>query len=240
MLRPEAVLQAGGEALRAASCLRGHSKLPRRDAYGRPAFAGSKGRPCCEGNIFTVVGSSPASGTVADCAAAMGLDFGHMTYAEMAQAVPPDYASFAFGQAVEHELRSDFGLVAVPTYDEVLADPAAAKRVLQHLLRGSGGVAADQGVAFVLRVTPLAVGGGGLGNPGVAASLQMRFDDAELQARADLLEKKLESVVVAMATTHLEKWRLTSGCKRWRRLTTTPLHPRPSLPHSCRLQRIIW
>ena len=83
MLRPEAVLQIGGEALRAASCLGGRSRFPRRDAYGRPAFAGSKGRPCCEGNIFTVVGSSPASGTIADCAAAMELDTGHMTYAEM-------------------------------------------------------------------------------------------------------------------------------------------------------------
>ena len=35
----------------------------------------------------------------------------------------------------------------------------------------------------------------------------MRFDDAELhifQARVDLLEKKLESVVVTMTTIHLE------------------------------------
>ena len=50
-------------------------------------------------------------------------------------------------------------------------------------------------------------GGDGRGNRGVAASSQGRFDDTELrmfQARADLLDKKLESVAGTMVETHLQ------------------------------------
>ena len=35
----------------------------------------------------------------------MGIDPGHMSFSELAQAGPADYGAVAFGQAVEHELN---------------------------------------------------------------------------------------------------------------------------------------
>ena len=53
-------------------------------------------RPCCAGNLFAVQGTSPWRCSSADCAAAMGVDEGHMPYERLAQAVPPAYAQLVF------------------------------------------------------------------------------------------------------------------------------------------------
>ena len=86
-----------------------------------------------------------------------GIDASHMSYAGLAQAILPDCATFVFGQAVMHTLRTRFGF-EVPTFDEHLAHPReSARRMMHSWLRGAGGTSASQGVDF----TPVDTGKGG-------------------------------------------------------------------------------
>ena len=146
VLRMEEALLKPGELLRGGCCLGDRARFPRPDRFGRPTPRGCA-RRCCRGNIFTVMGSSPSAGSVGDNAAAMGIDASHMSYAGLAQAIPPDYATFVFGQAVMHTLRTRFGF-EVPTFDEHLAHPRESARRMMHWLRGAGGTSASQGVEF--------------------------------------------------------------------------------------------
>ena len=45
------------------------------------------------------------------------------------------------------EVERKYGIPAI-TFDEMLADPEAARRRMTHLLRGAGAASPDQGVSF--------------------------------------------------------------------------------------------
>ena len=146
-LRAESGLFAAGRDLRKGSCLGRRRRFPRNDAFGRRVEPGGR-RVCCDGDIWATQGTSPTCGDVVDHALSMGIDPGHMSYADLAQAVPPDYASFIVGQAAEHALRTQYG-VQTRSFDELEADPGQAQAEMRHLLRGAGGTSATAGQRFV-------------------------------------------------------------------------------------------
>jgi hypothetical protein len=74
-----------------------------------------------------------------------GHRFGAHGNAGLAQAIPPSYASYVFGQACMREVERKFGIPVI-TFDEMLANPAASRRRMHHWLAGAGGVSPDQGV----------------------------------------------------------------------------------------------
>jgi hypothetical protein len=156
-LRREVGLFSSGCDLRDCMCLGRRRRFPRNDFFGRRVEPGGPW-VCCDGNSWATQGTSPSAGTLADHAASMGIDPGHMTYLELAQAIPPDYASFIVGQAVQHALRSRYG-VDVITLDALDADRGAAQAQMRlHLLRGAGGVSPTSGMGFVA-ATPKNTGG---------------------------------------------------------------------------------
>ena len=57
--------------------------------------------------------TAPTGSTVEQCAHAMGLDVGHMGYASMANALPPAYISYVFGQMAMHVARERYGILLV-------------------------------------------------------------------------------------------------------------------------------
>ena len=142
-LRIDDALIDGGAALEARSCLGGHARFPRLDSFGRRLRV-----PCCNGNTFAIQGEAPTGSTVDQCAHAMGLDVGHMGYASMAKALPPAYISYVFGQMAMHVARERYGVPSI-TFDEMLADPAAARRQMYHLLRGAGGTSPQADISLV-------------------------------------------------------------------------------------------
>ena len=146
-LAAEEGLFASGRALRQGSCLGRRRRFPRNDPFGRRIETSGRA-VCCEGNIWATQGSSPHYGTLVDHAASMGIDAGHMTYAELAQAVPPDYSSFIVGQAAMHWLSVHYGVESV-SLDQLEAGPAEAQATMRHLLRGAGGTSATAGLKFV-------------------------------------------------------------------------------------------
>ena len=68
-----------------------------------------------------------------------------MDFDRMSKAVPPVYASFAFGQLARHTLRQRYGL-DVPSYDAARLDLPRARRRMLHLRRGAGGTSASLGM----------------------------------------------------------------------------------------------
>eukprot|EP00966_Prymnesium_polylepis_P022874 526187-Prymnesium_polylepis.1 len=68
----------------------------------------------------------------------MGFDAGHTDYGGLAEAIPPVYTSFIFGQAVQHILRTQYGLPVV-SYSQMLEDPTRRRSQLRHWRRGGGG-----------------------------------------------------------------------------------------------------
>ena len=135
-------LREGGDRLRRGTCL-GHRRRWRRlDHFGRPEMM-----DCCGGNLWAVQGDKPYRCTPCECAAAMGIDSGHMSYEGMSQAVPPVYGELLFAQACMRDLEREFGVEAI-TFDEYSRNPESARRRMAHLLEGAGGASPDRGVEF--------------------------------------------------------------------------------------------
>ena len=138
----DAALKAGGDELRRGACL-GHRRRWRRlDPFGRPDL-----HDCCAGNLWAVQGDKPYRCTEAECAAAMGLDKDHMSYAGMTQAIPPAYAQLIFAQACMRDLEREFGVRPI-LFDEMARDPARCRREMAFLLAGAGEASPHQGVEF--------------------------------------------------------------------------------------------
>ena len=133
-------LRGPGLALRLRSCLGPRRKWRRLDPFGRP-----EALDCCRGNLYPIQGSHPAGFTVAEGAAAMGVDVTHMPFERLSQAIPPIYAQLVFALGCMEECRAAFGVPAI-TFDERLRDPRRAERTLRFWLRGAGGDAVDLGV----------------------------------------------------------------------------------------------
>ena len=76
----------------------------------------------------------------------MGVDAGHMSFGELAQAIPPAYASLVFAQMCMAEAHRMYGAPVI-TYDEMLRRPSWAKRQLALWLQGGGAPRPDVGLA---------------------------------------------------------------------------------------------
>ena len=147
-LHVDEALRRPGEVLRAGTCLGRRRRFKRMDPFGRPVQT-----DCCAGNLHAssmlhaVQGERPLYSTAAECAAAMGIDEGHMPYAELAQAIPPDYASLVFAQMCMHQAAVEYGAPVI-TYDQLVARPAWARQQLGLWLRGGGAPEADIGASL--------------------------------------------------------------------------------------------
>ena len=146
-LSEEGGLFSSGRELRARSCLGRRRRFPRSDFFGRNIPPGGR-RVCCDGNIWATQGTAPSCGTIVEHASSMGVDVGHMSYEELAQAVPPDYAAFIVGQAAQHALTTSFGITTA-SLDALDAEPRSAQAQMSHWLRGAGGVSQSAGAIFV-------------------------------------------------------------------------------------------
>ena len=104
-LRVDEALVSSGLNLRRGTCLGGRRQWGRLDAAGRPAA-----KCGCQGNLWAVQGTQPVGCTLAECAAAMGIDRDHMDFEGLTQAVPPVYGDYIFGQAAMREVERRFGL----------------------------------------------------------------------------------------------------------------------------------
>ena len=142
-LRVDEALAAPGRLLRCGCCMGFRRRVARLDPFGRPEL-----RDCCSGTLWAPQGDKPFRCTAQECSLAMGMDVDHMSYEGLAQAIPPVYSRYIFGQACMREVERRFGIEAI-TYDQMLADPARAERLMAHWLRGAGGASPDQGVDFV-------------------------------------------------------------------------------------------
>ena len=136
-------LRQPARVLRARCCLGARRRWRRLDVFGRPERAA-----CCGGNIFAVQGATPWRCTAAECADAMGVDRGAMTYDRLAQSLPPAYVELIFAQMCMRAAHDSFGAPAI-TFDEMKARPAAARRELAAWLRGAGHDAPSAGLALV-------------------------------------------------------------------------------------------
>ena len=140
-----------GLKLRRHTCLGAHAKYPRLDAFKRAWRV-----PCCEGNLWSVVGKGPVAGsTLADNAAAMGIDVGHMPYSKLRKALPPAYVSAVVGHMVMSHLKNHYGLPVV-SYDEMIRSPFEHKRQLQFWRRGAGGTSPELGLQLMPNRPPAA------------------------------------------------------------------------------------
>ena len=133
MILDDCVLR-GARRLESRSCLGSRSKWRSFDEFGRPVL-----RACCGGNIFSVTGISPtrASGTLEQCAEAMGVDAGHMGYDTLAQSIPPAYMQLVYAQMCMRICERQFGVPAI-SFDERRERPAWAMRQLALWWRGAG------------------------------------------------------------------------------------------------------
>ena len=122
-----------GPAARLAGrcCLGQRRRWRRRDSFGRPVG------PCCGGNIFSPLGEHPMRCSVEQCADAMGVDVGHMSYPRLAQSIPPDYNRLRYAQCCAAIAKDQFGAPFI-SFDEMRRRPAWAKREIARWLRGAG------------------------------------------------------------------------------------------------------
>ena len=129
------------DVLRCRTCL-GHRRRWRRvDRWGRPE------PECCAGNIYAVQGREPYKCTAAECARAMGVDEGHMSYDRLAQALPPAYVQLLYSQMCMRILQAEYGMSPI-TFDEYLRDPANARKHVGLWMRGAGDPSPAAGMAF--------------------------------------------------------------------------------------------
>ena len=77
----------------------------------------------------------------------MGFDAGHCGYERLAQAVPPQYGQLVFSQACGQLAAKRFGAQFI-TYDQMLADPARARRTMAFWLRGAGAAEPHAGLSL--------------------------------------------------------------------------------------------
>jgi len=138
-------LRGPGLALRGRGCLGARRKLRRMDPFGRPELV-----DYCKGTLYPVQGKTPVGFTTEEGAMAMGLEAGHMPFERMAQAVPPAYGEWGFGQACMEWCARRFGVPRI-SFDEMRRDPAAARRQLAFWLRGAGAEEADAGMQLMGR-----------------------------------------------------------------------------------------
>ena len=101
-----------------------------------------------------VQGESPFLSTLAENAEAMGVDAGHMTYVELAQAVPPDYGAYFTGCQSLHFCRAKLGMKTF-TYSEMLLNPGEAIRNVKFWLRGAGGESPHLGISLQAARAPV-------------------------------------------------------------------------------------
>ena len=112
-------------------CLGQRRRWRKRDSFGRPVG------PCCGGNIFSPLGEHPMRCSVEQCADAMGIDVGHMSYPRLAQSIPPDYNRLRYAQCCAAIAKDRFGVPFI-SFDEMRQRPAWAKREIARWLRGAG------------------------------------------------------------------------------------------------------
>ena len=141
-LHIDACVRGPADKLAARCCLGRRRRFRRFDEFGRPVV-----KACCAGNIFAVQGTSPWRCTADECAAAMGVDVGHMSFERLAQSVPPAYGQLVFAQMCMRQAQAKFGAPAI-TFDEMRASPARSKRQLAFWLRGAGAPEAETGQLF--------------------------------------------------------------------------------------------
>ena len=139
-LRLDEYMRGPGLNLRARGCLGPRRKWRRMDPFGRPEL-----QDCCVGTLYPMQGLAPTGFTAAEGAAAMGIEVGHMSFERMAQAVPPDYGEWSFGQACMAACERKFGVPRI-SFDEMRRDPAVARKRLHFWLRGAGSDAVDIGM----------------------------------------------------------------------------------------------
>ena len=137
----EALLE-GSKGLRARCCLGRRQRWRRVDAFGRP-----EPHECCRGNIFAVQGDKPWRCTLEECAVAMGLESGHMSYVGMSQAIPPAYGRFVFAQTCMSICVNEFGAPRW-TFDDMLRDRGRARREMHAWLRGAGAAEGEAALAW--------------------------------------------------------------------------------------------
>ena len=141
----DACVREPANALRSRCCLGCRSKWRERDEFGRPWLSS-----CCEGNVYAPLGTRPWRCTDAECADAMGLDDGHMAYDRLAQAVPPAYGQWVYGQMCMQAAHREYGCPII-TFDMLMAHPVIARRTLAQWLSGAGDDNPSAGLAFVGR-----------------------------------------------------------------------------------------
>lgn len=141
-LRVDECVRAPAEKLASRCCLGGRRRFRRFDEFGRP-----ERDACCQGNIFAVVGKTPWRCTADECADAMGMDRGHMSYERLAQSVPPQYSQLVFSQMCMYQAHQKYG-VPVITFDDLQAAPSEARRTMAFWLRGAGAAEATLGQLF--------------------------------------------------------------------------------------------
>ena len=135
-------LKGPGDQLRHHTCLGERRRWRRLDPFGRPCM-----QDCCGGNLWAVQGDKPLRCTTCECAVAMGMDTDHMDYEGLAQAIPPSYAQYIFGQACMREVADRYSIEPI-TFDQMLANPERSRRLMKHWIRGAGGDNPNQGVEF--------------------------------------------------------------------------------------------
>ena len=119
-------LSKGGEELRRRCCLGARARFDRLDRFGRRVS-----HPCCSGNIFPILGTSPGRCSEEESFAAMGVDLAHMSYSRLAKAILPPFAQHLCGQLTRHILRARFG-VDVPHFDLAHEMGPRVARMLNH------------------------------------------------------------------------------------------------------------
>ena len=134
------------EALRSRTCLGKRRRWKRIDRLGRVVAT------CCEGNIFAVQGMEPYKCTAEQCARAMGMDAGHMSYDRLAQSLPPAYIQLLYSQLCMRVLEREYGLRPI-SFDEHLCDPDGTRMRLQLWLRGAGDPSAEAGMCIQWQLT---------------------------------------------------------------------------------------
>ena len=145
-LHVDEVVRSPAVRLRARCCLGHRNRWRTFDEFGRPYL-----QSCCAGNVFVPIGEVPWRCTLTECADAMGLDVSQMPYDRLAQAVPPDYSQWVFGQMCMQIVKTEFGCPAI-TFDDMRANPSQSKRMLSHWLRGVGSDRPSAGMAWKPRL----------------------------------------------------------------------------------------